>query len=108
MNLKTSLITILALSVFGGGVAFAEHDVRREHRDMFREADTNNDGKVSHEEFKAQHEKHMEEMFKMLDTNGDGFIDEAEKKAGHDKMREMFKEMRKNLKSDNAPPLSPK
>jgi Ca2+-binding EF-hand superfamily protein len=106
MNLKTSFITILALSVFGAGVAFAEHDDGREHRDMFKEADTNNDGKVSHDEFKAQHEKHMEEMFKKLDTNGDGFIDEAEKKAGHDRMREKFKEMRKNFKSDDAPPPS--
>ena len=97
----------MALSVFGAGLAFAERDEGREHQDMFKEADTNNDGKVSYEEFKIQHEKHMEEMFKMLDTNGDGFIDETEKKAGHDKMREKFKEMRKNHKNDDASPPSP-
>jgi len=105
MNLKSSLIALLAISTLGAGVAYAEHDGGREHGDMFKEADTNNDGKVSHDEFKAQHDKHMEEMFKKLDSNGDGFIDEAEKKAGRDNMREKFKEMRKNRKGgDDMPP----
>jgi hypothetical protein len=102
MNLKSNLTTLLAFIILGAGLAYAEQDGGREHGDMFKEADTNNDGKVSHDEFKAQYEKHMEEMFKKLDTNGDGFIDEAEKNAGRDRMREKFKEMRKNHKSDET------
>lgn len=94
MKLKKTLIAASLLSIFATGLAFAQHG-GKEHGRMFKEADTNNDAKVSHDEFKAQHEKHMEEMFIKLDANGDGFIDEAEQKAGHEKMREKMKEMRK-------------
>ena len=52
------------------------------------EADTNHDGKISHDEFRAASEKRSEQHFKRMDTNGDGFIDQAERQAAHEKMRE--------------------
>ncbi len=103
MKLKIFLIATAFLSLVGTGFAYAEHEGKK-HGNMFKEADTNNDAKVSHDEFKVQHEKRMEEMFKKLDANGDGFIDEAEQKAGPDKMREKMKEHRKNKIDDSAAP----
>ena len=91
--MKKLVLSILLSSVMALGVfnAYAMHDGGKAHDGMLKEADTNNDGKISLDEFKAQHEKHMQEMFKTLDTNSDGFIDEAERKAGHEKMREKMK-----------------
>jgi Ca2+-binding EF-hand superfamily protein len=37
--------------------------------------DTDGDGKVSYEEYRASKEKAHERQFKKMDTNGDGFID---------------------------------
>jgi Ca2+-binding EF-hand superfamily protein len=48
---------------------------------MFREMDTDHDGKISKSEWMAFQEK----QFKMLDKNGDGFITKDEVRA---KMRE--------------------
>jgi len=77
-------------ALLAGGQALAE-DAPAESPSAPRElkADTNQDGKISYEEFKASHEKRQEAQFKRMDTNGDGFIDEAERKSMHDKMREM-------------------
>lgn len=52
-------------------------------------ADTDGDGKVSYEEYRASKEKAHERQFKKIDTNGDGYIDAAEKQAQKDKMRKM-------------------
>jgi len=52
-------------------------------------ADTDGDGKVSYEEYKASKEKNMERQFKKMDNNGDGYIDADEKQAQKDKMRKM-------------------
>lgn len=52
-------------------------------------ADTNGDGKVSYDEYRASKEKKIERQFKRMDTNGDGFIDADEKQAQKDKMHEM-------------------
>jgi Ca2+-binding EF-hand superfamily protein len=51
--------------------------------------DTNGDGKVSYDEYRASKEKKIERQFKRMDTNGDGFIDADEKQAQKDKMHEM-------------------
>lgn len=86
MYLKQIAAVIATAGLLIGGMAFADHGP--DHQGMFKSADANNDGKLSHEEFKAYHDKHMEEMFKNMDGNGDGFIDQSEKKAMHEKMRE--------------------
>ena len=51
--------------------------------------DTDGDGQVSYEEYRASKEKAHERQFKKMDSNGDGYIDAAEKKAQKDKMRAM-------------------
>lgn len=64
---------------------FAEDSMPPEHK---MDADTNKDGKISRDEFRAAHEKRSDAMFKRMDTNGDGFIDQNEKKAAGEKMHE--------------------
>jgi hypothetical protein len=51
--------------------------------------DSDGDGKVSYEEYRASKEKSHERQFKKMDSNGDGFIDASEKQAQKDKMRNM-------------------
>lgn len=63
-----------------------------ERHGMLEEADTNHDGKVSYEEFKAFHEKRMQEHFKKLDANGDAFVDKEEMRKGRDMMREKMRD----------------
>lgn len=90
MKLKHIAAVIASAGILMAGTAHADHGP--DHPGMFKSADTNNDGKLSHEEFKAHHDKRMEEMFRKMDTNGDGFVDEAEKKSMHEKMHEHRKE----------------
>ena len=83
MNMKYLLSAVSVLAVFGCSNAYAHesHDGNKEDRmrEAFQKADTNNDGKISYEEFRIAHEKRGEEMFKKMDANGDGFIDETER-----------------------------
>jgi EF hand len=51
--------------------------------------DTDDDGQVSYEEYKASKEKGHARQFKKMDSNGDGYIDAAEKQAQKDKMKAM-------------------
>ena len=51
-------------------------------------ADTNGDGKVSFEEFRAAHEAKLKARFNRLDANGDGFVDFKEKKIAKEKQRQ--------------------
>ena len=67
--------------------------------------DTNHDGKISRDEFRAASEKRSEEHFKRMDANGDGFIDKAEMQAAVEKMREHRKEWHeKHQKPEAAKP----
>ena len=67
--------------------ALAEDSVPK--REPRMNADTNKDGKISYDEYRASKDKQMERQFKRMDTSSDGFIDESEKQASKDKMREM-------------------
>lgn len=49
-------------------------------------ADTDQDGKISHEEFTAASQQRSEKHFKRMDANADGFIDKAERHAAFAKM----------------------
>lgn len=97
--MKKSILFVLLSSVLALGTvtAFANHGDGKGHGAMFKEADTNNDGKITYDEFKVQHEKRMGEMFKKLDANADGAIDEAERTAAHEKMREHRKNCMKKM-----------
>ncbi len=95
---------ILCASGYTLADSFPSHD--KGHHDM-AEADTNKDGKISHDEFIAASTKRAEEMFKRMDTNNDGFIDQAEKEAMHEKMREHMKDWRNKSKNGTASDLPP-
>lgn len=103
MSLKWMLTAVAMAGLMQAGLVYAEHEdgccckkheagCCKEKGKMFKEADTSGDGKLSHDEFKAQHDKRGEEMFKRMDANGDGVVDEAEKKAMHDKMHDKHKD----------------
>ncbi len=55
--------------------------------EMIKRADTDNDGKVSKDEFVKARTSEMETLFGRLDGNSDGFIDEAEMKSMAERMR---------------------
>ena len=81
--------------------AHADHHKGNETEKKEMSADTNNDGKVSYEEFKALRLKHMEEHFKRRDVNGDGFIDQAEKKAARENRKAHRKECKRKKNKEN-------
>ena len=63
-----------------------EHGPRRSPEEILKKLDTNSDGKISLDEWKAgprsqKDPAHAEEMFKKLDANHDGFITLDELKA---------------------------
>ena len=62
--------------------------------------DTNQDGKISRDEMRADADKH----FDKLDTNGDGFIDKAEMDAARAKMKARMGKMRMGGEAPPAPP----
>ena len=102
--MKKSIFCLMLSSVlsFGALTAYADHHEAAETEAVEIKADSNNDGKVSYEEFKAEREKHMAEHFKRRDTNGDGYIDADEKKAAREGMKKHHKDC-KRKKGDNAP-----
>lgn len=82
------------IAAFGLGSAYANEAGKEAspHKSEHRlNADVNQDGKVSYEEFRAAGEKRMEKHFKHMDANGDGFIDQTEKQAMRDKWSEKRK-----------------
>jgi len=92
LSMSASAVFLLALQ----GAAWADEPPApppgSEHQGMLEQADTNHDGKVSYDEFKAFHETKLQEMFKKLDTNGDGFIDKDEARKARDSMREKMRD----------------
>jgi hypothetical protein len=112
MQINKIAAVIATFTVFGFAQAHADdantkpaatsHPDRMSH---MMKADTNHDGKISWDEFRAASEKRSDELFKRMDTNGDGFIDEAEKHAAFEKMREHRKEWHeKHMAPDAAKP----
>jgi EF hand len=97
---KLLLATLFATLSFGAANVMANHHEGGEHEKQEMEADANNDGKVSYDEFKAAREKNMEEHFKRRDTNGDGFIDQAEKDAAKKNWKEHHGKMKDGEKCE--------
>jgi Ca2+-binding EF-hand superfamily protein len=89
--MKKLIIAILALTALGGFTAMAEDaakqggDKPKHHKKAFEEVDTNKDGKISLDEFKAAIPKldpaKAEEFFKKKDANGDGSLSADEYNA---------------------------
>ena len=87
-----SISAALALLGFGS-VHAADAAKTAEAQKMERgwKPDTNQDGRISFDEFRAAGEKRMKKHFERMDANGDGFIDQAEKQAMHEKWGEKRK-----------------
>ncbi len=89
MQLQKLAVWAAVLMLFAVGQTYAEDAAPTAGHPMRKmNADTNNDGKVTRDEFRAAQEKRSDAMFKRMDTNGDGVIDQDEKKAAGEKMRE--------------------
>lgn len=104
--MKLIHLTLLALTLTATSNIFAEsNDVMQ--------ADANNDGKVTFEEYKSAHEAKLLERFKQKDINHDGVIDleekvvakekkqaaqEAKKEKAKESLREKYREERKRRK----------
>ncbi|MFN4260017.1 MAG: EF-hand domain-containing protein [Gemmataceae bacterium] len=118
--LGSTLICAMGLVI---GTAEADDDAKRGQRpspeELFKKLDTNNDGKISKEEFSKFGERFKERvgeekfkefqsrMFSRLDADGDGFISAEEFKKfgefrGGDKKRPDFKKKRPDAKKPDA------
>jgi len=106
MKLKKIALLGLTIGLFAFAQAYAEDTTSKtcHHEHCGMDADTNKDGKISHDEFMAASQKRAEEHFKRMDTNGDGFIDQAERKAAFEKMREHRQEWREHHPKPDAAP----
>lgn len=88
--MKKTPIAILALGfALVAGQASAQHPEGhkgpgKHPGHMFEKVDTNKDGIITKEEFRAQGDK----MFAGIDTNGDGKITKAESEAKHAEWKE--------------------
>lgn len=78
--------TVLLVSSLAACLLASAHSVFAAEK---AKADTDGDGKISYEEYRASKEKAHERQFKKMDSNGDGYIDADEKQALKDKMRAM-------------------
>jgi Ca2+-binding EF-hand superfamily protein len=56
--------------------------------EFMKRADTNNDGKISKDEFLAMSKAEAEERFSKVDANGDGSVDQSELASAGERMRE--------------------
>jgi Ca2+-binding EF-hand superfamily protein len=90
--MKKMMIALLALMALGGFSAIAEDkaaggDKPKHQKKTFEEVDSNKDGKISLDEFKAAMPKldpaKAEEYFKKKDTNADGSLSPEEYNAEH-------------------------
>ncbi len=79
--MKNKIAFLLTLSFLGAApFSLAEEKMK---------LDTDGDGRVSYDEYRASKEAAHTRQFKKMDSNGDGFIDATEKQAQKDKMLAM-------------------
>lgn len=106
-TLKMIVVAGLVLGLSGTVYAY-QHGNEGKHCDYkkhgMQEADTNNDGAISHEEFTAAHQARADEMFAKMDTNSDGKIDASERQAFKSKMKEHCKMNRPKIDNKETAP----
>lgn len=100
--MKKQTLIALSLAALIATPALAEHGKDgHPHRGpghMFEKADTNKDGVVTKEEFRAQSDK----FFAKLDTNGDGKITKQEQEEAHAKFKQKREEHRAKREAAKA------
>lgn len=72
---------------------------------MAQRMDTDGDGKISYDEFKAERLRQIDQQFQFLDVNHDGYIDAVEKSLALDKVKKQLKQLREQRIKPN--PTSP-
>jgi Ca2+-binding EF-hand superfamily protein len=103
------LLAFAVTLVLGLGTSYAQEPQKkppeRQHKsvdEIFKEKDTNQDGKLSKEEFlKGATDKRkeaMEKRFTAMDTNKDGSVTKEEMKAAFEKMKERREKKEKDKK----------
>jgi Ca2+-binding EF-hand superfamily protein len=103
------LLAFAVTLVLGLGTSYAqEHQKKppeRQHKsvdEIFKEKDTNQDGKLSKEEFlkgvPEERKAGAEKRFAAMDTNKDGFVTKEEMKAAFEKMKERREKKEKDKK----------
>ncbi|MBW1770520.1 MAG: EF-hand domain-containing protein [Deltaproteobacteria bacterium] len=96
------LILVGAVTILGSNYALGEGEGPRRHtraKARFDTMDTNNDGKISHQEHMAKCEK----RFKKMDADKDGFISKEESQSAWKKKKARMKERRSRMKPDALP-----
>lgn len=114
------VIPILAAGMLGAGLMLATAEDKaapaagadqprhmKGPGDMMKDADTNNDGQISLEEFLAAHEKMARARFKEMDVNGDGFLTKEERPRRPDGERPKRLHPRGGEKDGAAPGATP-
>ena len=81
--MKTNLViaSIAAIAALGVTASFAGEGMKK--------ADTDGDGFITQDEFKAEHNARVEEHFSRIDTNADGLLSEDEMRAAHEARRDV-------------------
>ena len=82
MKLLKMITLIAATGMFLSGQTYAqETPAAKPEAGHMMKADTDNDGKISRDEFRAAREQRSEKFFQRMDANNDGFIDKTERMA---------------------------
>ena len=81
--LRPLLITLASCLA---ATAFAQPPLQRSPAEMMKQADTDNDGKLSRDEFIKARTANLEEAFDKLDTDSSGALDQQELRAAADRL----------------------
>jgi hypothetical protein len=99
MRIWVALLTVavacmFAVNAYAGEKKKEGKGKRMSAEERFKAMDTNNDEKLSPEEFVAGNKRvskeEAEKLFKAWDTDGNGFLSLDEYKKGREKLREQF------------------
>ena len=100
-KLKMMAIVMATTALFLGGKHVLAQDRPAPggpQHDKFDAMDTNKDGKISHDEYMAYHQKLSEERFKALDADSNGFVTREE----YQKARELKGKKRRKGMSEGS------
>ena len=82
----TQIITLIATTgMFFTGQVYAQEAPATPKAEHVMKADTDQDGKISRDEFRTMQETRSDKRFQRLDANNDGFIDKTERMAAFSK-----------------------